>query len=79
MEHFSAVKFDMVDEKKMSFLVIPKSPKVWKKNLKIRMGFLKMLVCCVYHRDALKHSIHSQSSLVSNNSCVVLLGEVLFG
>ena len=29
-EHFSVVKFDMCYEKNMSFLVIPKSPKVWK-------------------------------------------------
>ena len=34
MEHFSAVKFAMGYEKNMSFLVIPISPKVWKKKLK---------------------------------------------
>ena len=33
-ERFSAVKFDMGYEKIMSFLVISKSPKVWKKKLK---------------------------------------------
>ena len=33
-EHFSAVKFAMGYEKNMSFLVIGKSPKVWKKKLK---------------------------------------------
>ena len=31
MEHFSAVKIDIGYEKNMSFLVIPKSLKVWKK------------------------------------------------
>ena len=30
-KHFSAVKFYMGYEKNMSFHVIPKSPKVWKK------------------------------------------------
>ena len=33
-EHFSAVKFAMGYKKNMSFLVITKSPKVWKKKLK---------------------------------------------
>ena len=33
-EHISAVKFNMGYEKNMSFLVIPKSPKVWQKKLK---------------------------------------------
>ena len=31
MEHFPAVKFAMGYEKNMSFLVITKSPKLWKK------------------------------------------------
>ena len=31
MEHFLAVKFAMGYEKNMAFLVIAKSPKVWKK------------------------------------------------
>ena len=38
MEHFSAVKFTMGYEKNMSFLVIPKSPKVSKKVEKIGLG-----------------------------------------
>ena len=39
MEHFLAVKFDMGYKKKnMSFLVIPKSLKVLKKNEKNLMG-----------------------------------------
>ena len=39
MEHFSAVKFAMSYEKNMSFLVIAKSPKVWKKKVeKIGLG-----------------------------------------
>ena len=40
-KHFSAVKFYMGYEKNMSFHVIPKSPKVWKKVEKIRLGFFK--------------------------------------
>ena len=34
-EHISAVKFDMRYEKNMTFLVIPKSSKVWKKLKKL--------------------------------------------
>ena len=37
-EHFSAPKFAMGYEKNMSFLVIRKSPKVWKKSWKDRTG-----------------------------------------
>ena len=37
-KHFSAVKFYMGYEKNMSFLVIPKSPKVGKKVEKIGLG-----------------------------------------
>ena len=37
-ECFSAVKFAMGYEKNMSFLVIPKSPKVWKKVEMIGLG-----------------------------------------
>ena len=40
MENFSAVKFVMGDEKNVSFLVIAKSPKVWKKIWKDKTGFL---------------------------------------
>ena len=40
MEHFSAVKFAMGYEKNMSFLVIAKSPKVWKKSWKDGLGSL---------------------------------------
>ena len=42
MEHILAVKYDMGYEKKMSFLVIPKSPKVFKKRWKIKLGCFKM-------------------------------------
>ena len=38
MDHFSAVKFYMGYEKNMSFLVIPKSPKVGEKVEKIGLG-----------------------------------------
>ena len=38
MEHISAVKFDTSYEKNMSFLVIPKSPKVGRKIEKIGLG-----------------------------------------
>ena len=41
MAHFSAVNFDTGYEKNMSFLVIPKSPKVWKKVEKIGLGSSK--------------------------------------
>ena len=34
IECFLAVKFAMAYDKNMSFLVIPKSPKVWKKEVK---------------------------------------------
>ena len=34
-EHFSAVKFVMGYKKNVSFLVIPKSPKVWKIKVKL--------------------------------------------
>ena len=37
-EHFPAVKFDMGYEKNMSFLVIPKSPNLWKKVEKTGLG-----------------------------------------
>ena len=40
-ECFSAVKFDMGYEKKMSFVVIPKCQKVWKKVEKIGLGSFK--------------------------------------
>ena len=38
VEPISAVKFDTGCEKNMSFLVIPKSPKVWKKVEKIGLS-----------------------------------------
>ena len=38
MQHFSAMKYYMGYGKNMSFLVIPKSPKVWKKVEKIGLG-----------------------------------------
>ncbi len=41
--HFSAVKFTRGNEKKMSFLLIPKSPKVWKKSEAIGPGTFKCL------------------------------------
>ena len=44
IKHFSAAKFYMGYEKHMSFLVIPKSPKVGKR-LKNRMGSFK----CIDH------------------------------
>ena len=44
MECFSAVKFGMGHEKNMSFLVIAKSPKVWKKIEKVGLGSLSELV-----------------------------------
>ena len=40
MKHFSAVKFAMGYEKNMSFLVIPKFPKVWKAVEKNQTGLL---------------------------------------
>ena len=43
-EHFSAVKFAMIFEKNMSFFVISKFSKVWKKSRKYRMGFFKKIV-----------------------------------
>ena len=42
-ESFSAVKFAMGYEKKKTFLVIPKSPKVWKKIEKIGLGTFNYL------------------------------------
>ncbi len=39
--HFSAVKFTTGNEKNMSFLLIPKSPKVWKKSETIGPGTFK--------------------------------------
>ena len=41
-EHFSAVKFAIGYEKNMCFLVIAKSPEVWKKVEKIGLGFFKI-------------------------------------
>ena len=38
--HFSAVKFVMGYEKNMSFLVLPKSPKVRRKKKKVALGLL---------------------------------------
>ena len=46
--HFSAVKFVMGYEKNMSFLVIAKSPKVWKKIEKIGLGSFKVVECTFY-------------------------------
>ena len=46
MKQFSAVKFAMGYEKNMSFLMIAKSPQVWKKVEKIGLGFFQ-----VYFRD----------------------------
>ena len=43
MENISAVQFDMVYEKNMSFLMRPKSPKVCKKVEKIGLGSFKCL------------------------------------
>ena len=40
-KHLSAVKVIMIYEKKISFLVIPKSPKVWKKVEKKGLGSFK--------------------------------------
>ena len=37
-KHYAAVKFAMGYEKNMSFLEIPKLPKVWKKVEKIELG-----------------------------------------
>ena len=42
VECFSAVKFAMCYEKNMSFLVIPKSPKVWKKVEKVGLVFFNI-------------------------------------
>ena len=41
-EHVSSVKFAMDYEKNVSFFVIGKSPKVWKKSWKDRMGSFKL-------------------------------------
>ncbi len=41
--HFSAVKFTRGNEKNMSFLLIPKSPTVWKKSEAIGPGIFKCL------------------------------------
>ncbi len=38
MAHFSAVKFNRCNEKNMSFLLIPKSPKVWEKSEAVGPG-----------------------------------------
>ena len=47
-KHFSAVKFYMGYEKNMSFHVIPKYPKVWKKVEKIRLGSSKAFLFVLY-------------------------------
>ena len=41
-EHFPAVQFDLGYEKNMSFRVIPKSPKVWKKVRKLDSDSFKV-------------------------------------
>ena len=43
MQHFSAMIFYMGYEKNMSFLMIPKSPKIGKKVEKIGLGSFKTL------------------------------------
>ena len=48
-EHFSAVKFAMGYEKNMSFLVIPKSPKVGKKLKKSDWVALKAETSFLLH------------------------------
>ncbi len=45
MVYFSAVKFTRGNEKNMSFLLIPKSQKVWKKSEAIRPGTFKYWRC----------------------------------
>ena len=42
MEHYSAVRFDMGNEKNITFLVILNSPNVWKKVEKIGLGSCKL-------------------------------------
>ena len=55
-EHFSAVKFAMGYEKNMSFLVISKSAKVWKKQVeKIGLGSFKSTIFVHWHFVNLKH------------------------
>ena len=41
MENISPAEFNMEKEKNMSFLVVPKSPKVWNKVAKIGLGSFK--------------------------------------
>ena len=56
-ERFSAVKLAMGYEKNMSFLVIAKSPKVWKKKKveKIGLGSFKSTIFVHWHFLNLKH------------------------
>ena len=55
MVHFSAVKFTRDNEKNMSFLLTPKSLKLWKKSEAIKPGPFKILIdqsggCCHHMR-----------------------------
>ncbi len=55
--HFSAVQFSRGNEKNMSFLLIPKSLKVWTKYEAIRPGSFKLL-------SKFLHILHTYSFLV---------------
>ena len=48
-KHFPAVKFAMGNEKNMSFLVIPKSPNIWKKIEKSNWASLKCYILSKSH------------------------------
>ncbi len=46
--HFSAIKFTKGNKKNTSFLLIPKSPKVWEKSEVIRLDTFKIQL---FHGD----------------------------
>ena len=77
-ECFSAVKFAMGYEKNMSFLVVPKSLKIWKKKIeKIRLDSFKWSCGVVCHVKSSSHYkfLNATSSTLSQ---LLLLHPIIF-
>ncbi len=79
MVHFSAVRFTRGNEKNMSFLLIPKSPKVWEKseaigpgtfNITISFIFILSLFCC----SVFSLIVHSNGAINSTIKVWVIVG-----
>ncbi len=70
MVHFSAVKFTRGNEKNMSFLLIPKSPKVWEKSEGIGPGTFKVAFLFLLHMTCI---MTNRAVLVTSSSSLTLI------